>query len=700
MPGSSSGRTGKEVVAPLLAAGLGLLPVLLGLARGGYFASTWLGAGAALAVATLVLVYGRAFDYPGLSRRLPQGTPLVLALFAAFCLWNAASLLWAADRAAALTEVTRTVFMVLLFGLALAVLRTARARDLFLSTLVLGTAATSAIVVTQLARDPGWTLLFNEIKMVYPLGYANANGAFFAMMVYPALFLASRRSGRVWARSLFFAAAVLLLQMTLLSQSRGAFWALIASGVVYLVITPHRIRAALWGGAALAFFLVTYAPLNVLRLDLRENDLATFIPHASVAARTVLLSVPAALAAGALLAFVDRRLVVRGRLLLGARILAGAGLALLLVVTFVNVPAVSDPVGTVDRAWATFSGREGGSADWSRTVYFLDMSGSGRYPVWVLAWRVFEEHPALGVGADNYLVEWQQSRPTPFAVRQPHNLYLRLLSELGIPGFLLFAAPVALVMLGGVVRLWSRPWAPGRPAQRAAFAALFAAGTYFLVHELVEWLWNFPALAGSFFLLLGAMAAIEPAPAADDADAASAEKVDAAPATPIEDDASAMEVDGAPSEEGGAQEPEAPPGRRPWRGSVPLVLAATAGVVLFLCAPQFLAQRSLGHARTVLAQGDTVSARRSAGWAALLNPLESAPYVIEGRAWAAEGATDRSEAAFRRAVTRDPTDWQTYAAWARIVEKRGGDPAPLLQKARALNPLEPSLQPGYRTAEE
>lgn len=672
MPSASSARGQRPVLALLLAAGLGFLPVVLAFARGGYFASTWLGVGSALAVASLVLVYGRAFDYPGLSRRLPGASTVALALFALFFLWNLVSLAWATDRAAALSESTRVLLLMLLFVLALAVLRTPKARDMVLATLVLGTAATSVAVVLKLAVDPGWALLFSSIKMTYPLGYANANGAFFALMVYPGLYLASRRLGSVWIRSLFFAATLVLLQMTLLSQSRAAFWALIAAGLLYLAITPYRIRAMLWGGALLGFFVVTFPALNVLRLDLTDRDSAAFLDHAPAAAKTIAVSFLVALALGALLAFVDRRLAVRGRVLLASRAAAAIVFALLVLLAFARIPALSDPVGTIDRAWGAFSGQGQEQTDWSRSAYFLNMDGNGRYPLWQVAWQVYQEHPALGVGADNYLVEWQYLRPSAFAVRQPHNLYLRLLAELGIPGLLLFLAPVAVVVGAGAVRLWRRPWETGRPAERAAFAALLAACTYFLVHDSVEWLWNFPALAGAFFVLLGAMAVVGDSPVEAEAEAES-EDVDVP-------DAAADDLS-------------------PRRGSLPLVVGVTAGAVLLLCLPQFLAERSVGHSRALLAQGDPVSARRSAGWAARLNPLESAPYLLEGRAWAAEGETRLSEEAFRTAIEKDPSDWQVYLAWARATEARGEDPKPLLDKARALNPLEPSLNPKNEASE-
>ncbi len=81
-----------------------------------------------------------------------------------------------------------------------------------------------------------------------------------------------------------------------------------------------------------------------------------------------------------------------------------------------------------------------------------DDSGNGRVGLSTAAWRIVEDHPALGVGLANFPVH------SPFYVREPgslefvdliaerglpvHNTYLQLLAEAGPLGLLLFLAMV------------------------------------------------------------------------------------------------------------------------------------------------------------------------------------------------------------------------------------------------------------------
>lgn len=665
MRGSSSARPrSRDAFAGLLAGGLGLLPVLFGPVQGGYSPGTWLGAAAALAILVVVLVYGRSFDYPGLSRRLPPAPLLAVAIFTVFCLWNLVSVAWAVDRAAALTEASRTVFLLLLFTLALAVVRTPRSRTVFLTALVLGTAGLGLLVTVRLGTMARPADLFDDFKMMYPVGYANATGALFALPALLGLFLASEPGGPVWRRSVLFAGTVLLLEMTTLSQSRGAFWALFGAAAIYLAVTPRRVRALLWGGSVVAVFAVGFSALNVLHLDALRQDMDAFAVHTPPAVRALAVSLIVGLAVGAMLAVLDRSIRLGRRVSLAVKAGTFVLVATVLVLTFIRYPALQHPVSTADRVWTQFTEKSSAQENATTSLYFLTFHGSGRAIIWQVAWDAYREHPAKGVGADNFVVEWNRNRPTPFAVRQPHNLYLRLLSELGIPGLLLFVLPVGLVVGSAWIGVWRRRHAPGAIRDRMAFAAVVGGCAYFLAHDGVEWLWNFPALAGSFFLLLGTMAALVPR----------AEPEGPLPAA-VTPDTSRPETEA-----------------RRWRlPGAPAVLLALAAVTLALCLPQFLSERLVGQSRVAVAQGRPAAARTSAAWAARLNPLDGRPYGLEARAWSAEGDAGRSEAAFRRAAEKNPADWLLYLQWAEARAARKEDARAPLAAARRLNPLEPSL---------
>ena len=64
-----------------------------------------------------------------------------------------------------------------------------------------------------------------------------------------------------------------------------------------------------------------------------------------------------------------------------------------------------------------------------------------RLQLWQSAWRMFRDHPWLGVGPDNFLYAYRSHYVLPTAWQElnlshPHNLFLDLLTRLGLLGFL------------------------------------------------------------------------------------------------------------------------------------------------------------------------------------------------------------------------------------------------------------------------
>ncbi len=73
------------------------------------------------------------------------------------------------------------------------------------------------------------------------------------------------------------------------------------------------------------------------------------------------------------------------------------------------------------------------------------------------AWRMFLDHPGLGVGAGNYTVHFDQyadevgsaarEYEDPGEMHYPHNLYLEIAAETGLIGLAVFAAAVAVALV-------------------------------------------------------------------------------------------------------------------------------------------------------------------------------------------------------------------------------------------------------------
>jgi len=97
----------------------------------------------------------------------------------------------------------------------------------------------------------------------------------------------------------------------------------------------------------------------------------------------------------------------------------------------------------------------------TRTPRFADLtnltSGTGffRIKLWQGAWRMALDHPALGVGPDNFLYAYRTRYVLPSAWQElnlshPHNLILDLATRLGVLGVL----AGAWAMIGGLLRGW------------------------------------------------------------------------------------------------------------------------------------------------------------------------------------------------------------------------------------------------------
>src|SRR2546423_13765496 len=106
------------------------------------------------------------------------------------------------------------------------------------------------------------------------------------------------------------------------------------------------------------------------------------------------------------------------------------------------------------------------------------------------------DHRGNGTGAGSSGLADRLERKTPLAVVEPHSTPLQFLSELGIVGFLLFAAVVATAAVA---------------IRRRAILPLALALAVCLLHSLVDIDWDYVAVQGPLFLTLGALATGPPA---------------------------------------------------------------------------------------------------------------------------------------------------------------------------------------------
>jgi O-antigen ligase len=153
--------------------------------------------------------------------------------------------------------------------------------------------------------------------------------------------------------------------------------------------------------------------------------------------------------------------------------------------------------------------------------------GTGRIDLWTLGWRMVEQRPLLGVGAGNFETSTPRYLVRPGVIvrddfvldhpKQTHNIYLQVLSELGIPGLALFGS-IVVFCLACSLRAARRARAAGdlelEPLAWAVFVATIGvlATDFFQSEQFSKQLWLLLALGPALLALPAATGAGAPAP--------------------------------------------------------------------------------------------------------------------------------------------------------------------------------------------
>ncbi len=427
-------------------------------AEGGYAPSVWYPGG-------LVVLAGLA----GVVLCRPQPTraaAIALLLFALFAGWCLLSITWAGVPGDAWDGANRTLLYLAVYALfALPRWRSPEAA-VVVGVLAVGTAAIG--LVAAIAGGSAYV----DGRLVAPIGYANATGALYLTVFWPALALATVRSAHWAARAILLAAAGVSLELGVLAQSRATLLAGAAAIVVYLVASRER-------GRALAFLLP--------------------VAGVAVAALPWLLDVFAASPANA----GNARDAAAAALMTSALVLSLVGvfagrLEHLPRRAFVVPAAV---VGIAILAVVQFGGD--GALGSTRLASGLE---TGRYDLWRVALAEVEAQPLLGAGADNFAVDFVRLRKDGEEPLYPHSVILRPFSQTGIVGGVLFLALLAATAAAALRARGQDPLAG------AVVAGTLAAAAYWLVHGSLDWLWEIPASTALVFVLLGLAAGLAARP--------------------------------------------------------------------------------------------------------------------------------------------------------------------------------------------
>jgi hypothetical protein len=435
-------------------------------------------------------------------------------------------------------------------------------------------------------------------------------------------------------RAAMLATTTLLLELVVLSQSRGSLPAAVVALVVYLLLTPNRLRQV-------AYLLLAAIPVLVALPTLLEvfqhGEIPGVLTSLRAAAKAVAFTTLLSLVLSSLaLAVFEPRLRIGptwtkriSRTLAATAILAAA----IGLVAFLS--AQGGPVHFVDQRISEFKRGVSPSFNDAKTRFGVNVS-SEREDLWRVAAEQFADHPVLGDGPGSFQFEYLRERRTQVTPQDPHGVELLMLSELGLPGFALL-----LCFLVGATAAAMRSRRVSRSAAVLSAGAL-AAGSYWLVHSSYDWFWHYPAVTAPVMFMLGAAAM---------------------------------------------------PGLRaaPPLGRGRLVGMALLAVLALGAIPFFLAARYTDRGLETW-QSDREAAYEALDRAASLNPFDMEPLLIKGAIAAKFGSGRLALSAFEEAAERVP---ESYAPHYFIGEQLlRVDPARArrqLARARRLNPLDPEI---------
>ncbi|MDO9407238.1 M48 family metallopeptidase [Patulibacter sp.] len=660
MPWPATPEQGTRWAVGLVAAGA----LVLGALQGGYAPSRY----APFAVLVLwAVVVARVV--PG---RPATSGPARIAIAASVLLtgWTALSITWAATPGAALDATGRTVLYAAVLGLALLPRWPAASLRRLLVLVAAGAVllAVGTVAWVDLATDPTrWVI---DGRLVAPTGYVNATAGLWGIALVVLVHLASGGLRSPGGRVLALTGAGVVLQTSLLSQSRGAVLALVVATAVLVVLSPHR-GAVLLVVAALAAATLPVAPGL---LDVRGAPDAAALADGlhGASGRIALAALGLALLGAAWQVALARMGEVR-REALSSRALGLATAGTLAAVLAVGaVAAIGNPVTWVgDKADQALHGGYGEVAPTgSRLTGEL---GSDRGDLYRVALDLFASRPLNGVGAEDFQAAYLRERDSQESARYAHSLPLGVLAGIGLVGGLLLLVALAVPLLAALRGRsgLDDPARAGSAAALAAFVAWAAGATW-------DWTWEFPALTVLAFVLLGAAArATGTAGAAPSPELLAVRERARAHGIVVPDDR--------------------PSG--PWLPSRGAARARLAGVVVAVAATTVVLA-ALGGSSYFLRKGtaqssqDPEAAATSLARAARLNPLDGDAPLSRAVVVRRLGDVAGWRADLEETIDRAPEDWFAHLELGMAQAQAGERDAALstLRRAARLNPNQPTVR--------
>src|SRR4051794_16007923 len=422
--------------------------------------------------AVLVAAIGWALRPPTLDRR----ALVFFVAFAAFVLWQAASIAWSIQPARSWDYANRGL-VYLAFTAVGALLGGIAPRRLgYGAAALLGALFVWALAAKVIpALYPDYSRL---ARLRYPLGYWNELAVLAAASVPIGLWL--ERRARVAAGLFLYVALV----VALLTYSRVGIVLSVVAAVVYLAVDERRLESI--GVLAVAWLTAgVVAGLGLLLPGVSDDGQSHHVRMHDGLLFGLGLLVGAGVVVLALRYLVTRavhRRVVRAIATVLAAVVAAA-LALAVV-------RAGGPGDFVSDRWHEFSNPVNSQLG-QGPGRFTSTSSSNRWRWWQEAWNAFTDHPVQGTGAGTFGLTDRIARDSPLAVVEPHSTPLQFLSELGLLGFLLYGAVLVAIT-------------------RRIYLPLSLAVGICVLHSFVDIDWDYLAVTGPLFLVVGALLAGPP----------------------------------------------------------------------------------------------------------------------------------------------------------------------------------------------
>lgn len=584
------------------------------------------------------------------ARELPSRSALTSILgLAALWVWSLFSRGWSASPSSALVDANRWALYVALLASLVMLLRDDRAaaRAVVAAATVVVLVVAAYIVVDMFSGDA--QSLFLGTRLNGPLGYVNGQANYLLLGFWP-LFALAEQVRRPALAALSFGCATTLACIVFVAQSRGSLLAFAVSALALLVIAPgRRVRLiALVLGVA-AVYAASGSLADVYRHPNRVTGGvdASSLHHAAAAA---LLAGAVAAAVWGAFAAALRACERRGAG--GTRVASRGTTAIVATVVLVSaMVGLTKATAIGNRIDSTYNGFVTLKAQPAGAQTRLFAGGGTRYDYWRIAWSEFRGQPLRGVGAGGYEVGYYRQRRTAEAVHQPHSIELQTLAELGSAGGIL----LLLAFLPPIVALVRRARL-GLEDDREQVLLLAAGGAFltWLAQTSVDWMHLIPGVTAVALCFAGVLIAPNIA----------------ASLTPRRQ-------------------------LRPlWR--VPFALAAVVAAVAtaVTTADMTLARHDQARAGKLVAV-NPVAALGAAGSSLQLEPDDVHTYYVQAAALARLNLYPDARAALSRALSKEPSNWVTWALLGDLAV-RAGDVAQataVYARAHQLNPLGSDVMP-------